>query len=192
MSTPMNPRHRVAALGGALVLGAVALGACATPSTPAASSAVTSSSTTAAQRASATDPSTIDLVSAATNSHRGADRADRGFALRLRHVLHATWVTGGKTPTTHDAIRGEVTAVSATSITVKARDGVSMTFAVGSSTKVRVRHDGTGSASSIGQVKVGDRALVLGVGTTQLTARHVLYRAPAASPGAASPSTSTS
>ena len=75
---------------------------------------------------------------------------------------------------THDAIRGQVTAVSATSITVKAADNVSETYAVTSSTKVRSRADGKGKAGSIGEVKSGDAVIVLGTGSGTLTATHVL------------------
>jgi len=96
----------------------------------------------------------------------------------LRRALHATWVTrdgkGSSTFVTHDAIRGEVTAVSASSITVKAADNVSQTYAVTSSTKVRVRADGKGKAGSISEVKTGDTVLVAGTGTSSLTATRVL------------------
>ncbi len=137
----------------------------------------------------------MELVGAGSTTEAGSTTqgggATRGWPAprRLRHVLHATWVTGGRTPTTHEAIRGEVTAVSASSITVRARDGVSLTFTVTSSTKVRERHDGTGQDSTIGQVEVGDRALVSGVQAATLTARHVVYGMPkrsSARPNAAS------
>ncbi len=176
MNTPVSSRpiRRVVALGGVAVVAAAALSACgATTDASSASPAGQSS-----QRVADPDPSTIGLVSATTGT---STAADRGMRLRLRHVLHATWVTGGAKPTTHDAIRGEVTAVSASSITVRARDGVSMTFAVTSSTKVRERHAGKGTDSSIGKVAVGDRALVTGVGSSGLTARHVVYLVPASS-----------
>ncbi len=56
------------------------------------------------------------------------------------------------------AERGQITAVSASSITVKGADGVSTTFAVTADTKVRVRL----RAVTIGDLKVGDRATVFG------------------------------
>lgn len=174
MNTPVSSRpiRRVVALGGVAVVAAAALSACG--ATTDASSATPASQSS--QRVADPDPSTIGLVSATTGTSTAADRG-----MRLRHVLHATWVTGGAKPTTHDAIRGEVTAVSASSITVRARDGVSMTFAVTSSTKVRERHAGKGTDSLIGKVAVGDRALVTGVGSSGLTARHVVYLVPASS-----------
>ena len=72
----------------------------------------------------------------------------------------------------HDAVGGTVTAVSPTSITVKAADGFSGTFVVGSSTKVHVK--GTKPAT-IANVKVNDRAVVAGTksGST-VTATQVL------------------
>lgn len=94
-----------------------------------------------------------------------------------RRALHGQWVTGkvgSTTFTTHDEIRGQVTAVSPTSITVKAIDNVSQTYVVTSDTKVRLRTGGKGAASSIGQVKTGDHVVVVGTGTSTLTATGVL------------------
>jgi hypothetical protein len=113
----------------------------------------------------------------------GAGAKDgRGIRARMLRALHGTWVTQGKNGTvTHQAIRGEVTAVSATSITIKAKDGVSMTFVIGPDTTVRERPQGTGKAkgkdSTIGEVKVGAKALVAGVGATGPTGRFVVFRA---------------
>jgi hypothetical protein len=81
---------------------------------------------------------------------------------------------------THDAIRGTVTAVSASSITVKAADGVSQTYAITSTTKVRLRKgqpgngNGRGAAGTISDVHTGDKVAVVGTGTTSLTAQHVV------------------
>ena len=60
---------------------------------------------------------------------------------KVKDFQHAEWVTkgDGNTYVTHEAILGEVTAVSATSITVKSTDGTSMTFAVTADTKVHQR-----------------------------------------------------
>ena len=110
----------------------------------------------------------------------GAGKAKAAHAKRseLRRALHASWVTrDGKDSTsfvTHDAIRGQVTAVSASSITVKAADNVSETYAVNGSTKVRTRADGKGKAGTISEVKSGDTVIVLGTGSGTLTATHVL------------------
>lgn len=94
---------------------------------------------------------------------------------RLRGAVHATWVSQNKkagTFTTHQAIRGQVTAVSATSITVKAADSVTETYVLNASTKVHSR--ATKAAASISDVKAGDRVLVAGTGTTTLTAVRVV------------------
>jgi hypothetical protein len=95
----------------------------------------------------------------------------------LRRALHAQWVTqdkNSKSFVTHDAIRGTVTAVSPTSITVRSLDSKSETFTVTSATKVRIRKDGTGAKGAISQVHAGDTAIVIGTGTSPLTARGIL------------------
>jgi hypothetical protein len=118
--------------------------------------------------------------SSSSSAGAGAAKAKAGHAKRseLRRALHATWVTkdgkGSTTYITHDAIRGEVTAVSATSITVKAADNVSETFAVNGSTKVHTRAAGKGVAGTMSQLKTGDKVLVAGTGTSSLTATQVV------------------
>jgi hypothetical protein len=119
----------------------------------------------------------------------GAAGAGRGRAAKvLGRGLHGTWVTADPknagTYVQHDAIRGEVTDVSATSITVKAVDGVSMTFVVDASSKVKVA-----GGTTIGDVHDADRVAVVGTGTTTLTATHVVG-ARAAGAGKASKPTS--
>ena len=97
--------------------------------------------------------------------------------LRLRTLQHAEWVTRDPTTNkdmTHEAVLGTVTSVSAASITVKAADGYTLTFAVNSDTKV---HLGKGKTSKVTDVKSGSTALVAGVksGST-VTAKQVLAR----------------
>jgi hypothetical protein len=94
----------------------------------------------------------------------------------LRRLAHGQFVVKGKDGRfeTHDIIRGTVTAVSATSITVQAQDKKSETFAVTKDTKVRVRDKGKGAASTISKVAKGDRVMVAGTGTSALTAKHVV------------------
>ena len=96
-------------------------------------------------------------------------KAKHDRRVRLGRALHGTWVTkDGKTKSfvTHDAIHGTVSAVSPTSISVKAADGVSETYKVTSSTKVRMRTTGQkkGATSSIAQVKTGGNVVVIGTG----------------------------
>jgi hypothetical protein len=108
-----------------------------------------------------------------------------GRGLRLGGALgrfeHAEWVSkDGTANVTHDAIHGTVSSVSATSISVKASDGYSLTCTVNADTKVRVRDTSStgkraGRAGTIADVKTGDNVLVSGVksGST-VTAKHVL------------------
>ncbi len=108
--------------------------------------------------------------------------AEQGLGRRgriaLRHFEHAEWVSrNGATDVTHDAIKGKVSSVSASTIAVKATDGFTLTFGVGSDTKVVLREGGKGSAKkgAIANVKSGDTVLVTGTksGST-LTAKHVV------------------
>jgi len=94
----------------------------------------------------------------------------------MRGALHAQWVTQDKDKSfvTHDAIRGTVTAVSPASITVQSLDKKSQTYTVTTDTKVRVRTNGKGAKGAIGQVHTGDMALVIGTGTSTLTAHGIL------------------
>ena len=117
-------------------------------------------------------------TSAATPDHAGRLLGRHPLA-RLGNLLHGQWVTKNKDGkvVTHDAIHGSVTAVSATSITVKASDGVSQTYVVNSDTKVRQRTEGkrrSGEDSDISKVKDGDNVAVLGTGTDTLTATAVI------------------
>jgi hypothetical protein len=135
---------------------------------------------TAAFAASGTETPTPSPVSSSATSDSSADPAkapgDKPAGInRLRRAVHATWVTENKkakTFTTHDAIRGQVVAVSPTSITVRAADTVTETFVVSSATKVHTRALRTGA--SISDVKAGDPVFVGGTGTTTLTAVRVV------------------
>jgi hypothetical protein len=92
----------------------------------------------------------------------------------LGRGLHGEFVVKGKDgkPVTLVAVRGEVTAVSATSITFKAEDGFTATYAVTADTKVRGK-----DADTIADIEVGARGGAVGTksGTT-LTARTILTR----------------
>jgi hypothetical protein len=187
------------ALGAAvLVLGSLALGACSkTDATGTAASAI--GAAPLAQSAAGTDGDTIDLVSAAVETPATATVAQggkgdrKGLRIRMMRALHGTWVTNSPTgPVTHQAIRGDVTAVSATSVTVKAKDGFSQTFAVSADTKVRVRADGKGADSTIAAVKVGAKALVAGVGATNPTAQVVVFKVTTSQPGGSPSPSATS
>lgn len=99
----------------------------------------------------------------------------KGRARLLRRLAHGQiTVRGHGGFVTHDLIKGTVTSVSPSSISVKAADGTSETFAITSGTKVRVRQNGKGSPSSMSAVHNGDRVLVAGTGTSSYTAKHVV------------------
>ncbi len=138
-----------------------------------AGTAALAASGTTSPAASASSGTAVSSAGSAGNA-----KAAKSEMKRLHRALHAQWVTrDGKSKTTfvtHDAIRGEVTAVSAGSITVKAQDGVSQSYAVTAATKVHTRGEARGKTGSISEVHSGDKVAVTGTGTTSLTARHVL------------------
>ena len=123
--------------------------------------------------ANTTSPTTTGPTT--NTSSKKHDKKHASLAKRLSRVSHAQWVSkDAKTGTfvTHDAVRGEVTATTAGSITIKATDGTTETFVVSGSTKVRV----AGATGTIAQVKVGDRAAVAGTGSAPMTATRVVDR----------------
>lgn len=117
-------------------------------------------------------------VAAAQDSpakHALLDR-ERGV---LRRVAHGEVVVRGVDGfVTHNVIVGRVTSVSSTSITVRAADGASRTFVVTADTRVRVVGDGAHGPTSIDKIATGDRAAVVGIGTSTLTAKHVIKLLP--------------
>jgi len=115
----------------------------------------------------------VDVKHPSTNTGRHHHREP------LRRAEHAQWVTHDKktnTNITHDEIRGTVTTVSATSISVKAADGTTETYSVSSATKVHAKGDTKTSPGTISQVKTGDEAIVIGTGPTNFAAIHILDR----------------
>ncbi|MDP9094928.1 MAG: hypothetical protein M3N95_18820 [Actinomycetota bacterium] len=118
--------------------------------------------------------STGSTPSSPASSASSAKHPGMGFA---RRALHGQWVTGkagSSTFVTHDLIKGDVSAVSGSSITVTARDKTAQTYVVNSATKVRQRSAGKGAPSTISTVHVGDHVLVVGTGTTTLTATGIV------------------
>jgi hypothetical protein len=112
--------------------------------------------------------------SPASSAPSGAKHPGKALA---RRALHGQWVTGkagSSTFVTHDLIKGDVTAVSGSSVTVAARDRTSETYLVNSATKVRQRSAGKATPSTISTVHVGDHVLVVGTGTTTLTATGIV------------------
>jgi siroheme synthase len=119
-----------------------------------------------------TAPSARDSGSAAPG--RAAERREKIRHRLLGRGMHGEWVVKGKDgkPVTVASVRGEVTAVSATSITFKAEDGFTATYAITADTKVRGQ-----DVDKITDVEVGDKGGAVGTrsGST-LTARAVLVR----------------
>lgn len=145
-----------------------------------ASAAIIGGAGTAAFAASGTaapipSPASASPTSDTSVSTPKAQDGKRAGLNQLRRAVHATWVTENKktkTFTTHEAIRGQVAAVSPTSITVRAADNLTETFVVGAATRVHTRVLKAGA--SISDVKVGDPVFVGGTGTTTLTAVRVV------------------
>jgi hypothetical protein len=140
----------------------------------------------AASGGSSPHPSAAGSSAAGSSGSRTLGNGHRGVLRPLKQALHAQWVTRDRSNAgafiTHDAIRGAVTAVSATSITVQAADGVSQTYAITGTTKVRVRKgqpgsgNGGGAAGTVSDVHTGDKVAVTGTGSTSLTAEHIVDR----------------
>jgi hypothetical protein len=146
----------VAGVVAAGVLGTAGVAAATSDSTPAPSASAAPSSSAAPK---------------ADHPKAGHKKARRGL---IGRGMHGEWVVKGKDgkPVTLETVRGTVTAVGASSVTVKAEDGFTATFAANSDTKVR----GAG-ADSLGDVKVGTRTAVVGVKAgNAVTARTVLVR----------------
>jgi hypothetical protein len=144
----------------------------------------------AAQTSNAPNIATADPTptpSPSTTAPPGkAGRADKGGRVAAKQILgkvkdfqHAEWVTKGEgnTYVTHEAILGEVTAVSSTSITVKSADGTSMTFTVTADTKVHQRQKGSTTTPTIADIRTGQTVLVGGEKSPDLTAKNIVARA---------------
>jgi hypothetical protein len=111
---------------------------------------------------------------AATGSSSSSSDSSRTAVARSKNVIHGSWVTRNRVH--HESIRGVVRTVNSSFITVRAVDGYTQTYRVTRTTKVRVLGDGHKGRDKIGDVKVGDRALLVGIGNDQAT--HVIARQP--------------
>lgn len=195
----MNHRSITRSVLTAAVIGTTAFSitACSKPATTAAGSSQQQQSA-----GTTVDAATAALVSSpATADHDKGKKRDAARD-RLARALHATWVTKNKQGVvTHQAIRGEVTAATTTSITVKAADGFSQNYTVSAATKVLMRNlsatDKAGRkavASSPSAVKAGARALVIGEGATDPSANRIVFltgQRPAKAPRTPKPATTT-
>lgn len=156
-----------------------------------AAAAIAAGGIAVAQAQDSAQPTTPSATSTASPSAGGSTKAGKGHQDRkglqaaltkLKDVQHAQWVVKeGTTGTyvTHDAIRGAVTAISPTSITVKAGDGVSETYALASTTKITVRgaKGAKPSSGTSSDVTSGATVVVTGTGTSSLTADRVVVPA---------------
>jgi hypothetical protein len=145
--------------------------------------AILGAGTAALAFSGSSSPTPAPTASTSTAAHAKAGKAGKAGKARredLRHALHGSITTkAGKGATgyvTHDGIRGIVTAVSTSSMTVKAADGFTDTFVVTPTTVVHTKADGKskGAVGQIASVRDGDKVGVLGTGTTTLTATHVV------------------
>lgn len=133
---------------------------------------------TAGVAAATSDPGTPTPAasSAPSSAPAGAAKDTKKHKARaaISRGMHGEWVVKGKDgkPVTLVTIRGQVTAVGPTSVTVKAEDGFTATFTANADTKVK-----GAEAKSMADVKVGAKGAVVGVksGNTT-TARTVLVR----------------
>lgn len=142
----------------------------------------TTSDTTAGHGQSA---ASVASVTSSTGSPNGAGPAGGKGARKhpllramAKRVVRAEVVTRNKDGqfVTHDVIRGAVTSVSATSISVTSADKTSETFTVGKATRVRSRgtQKGSGKRTTIGAVHDGDQVVVIGTGSSTLTAKRIV------------------
>ncbi len=120
--------------------------------------------------------------SASSTTKAGTTGQHRHEAFRGEYAQWTTYDAKTKVDVVHDGIRGSVSAVSPTSISVTAKDGTAETFAVSPATTVAVKGDAKGTAGSIAQVKVGDRVELVGTGKTSFAATHLRDRGVAATP----------
>ena len=122
----------------------------------------------------ATSAAAVNAAAHAQDKDHGKGKG-KGKERLLKHLAHAEIVTHGKKGfVTHNLIKGSVTAVSPTSITVQAADKTTETFVVGKDTKVRARTDGKGKVSSIDGVATGDQVFVSGTGSPTSTAKRIV------------------
>ena len=94
--------------------------------------------------------------SAATPAQHAAHAAHKARGV-LRRVEHGQFTVHTKTgDQVIDVQHGQVTAVSASAVTVKSQDGFTATYTVGGTAKIRVQQ----KTSAIANVHTGDNVLV--------------------------------
>ncbi len=124
----------------------------------------------------ATSPSGSSQAVAPTTASTGKAHhtgKDREKAFRGEYAQWTSYDAKTKTTVVHDGVRGTVSSVSPTSISIKTADGTVKTYTVTTSTKVHAKGDTKTTPGTISQVKPGDRAEVLGTGSTTFTATRI-------------------
>ena len=121
-------------------------------------------------------PATTSSAPSTPDREAAGERGEKHRRLaKLGRRIHGEWVakTRDGTYVTVVAVRGEVTAVSESSITVKAEDGFTATYSIDAETVVKGK-----DVDTIGDLKVGDSAGVVGAKGSggALTARLVRVR----------------
>lgn len=113
-----------------------------------------------AYASSSTGGSPTPSSSASASASQQVDRQHprRGV---LRRVLHGEVTLAGPRHRVVDVQRGEVRAVTSTSVTVRSRDGYTHTYTVGPESRIRKDRQ----RSSIDQVAKGDRVRVVAAHT---------------------------
>ena len=105
---------------------------------------------------------------------RKADQQAGGGAREIRRALHGEVTLAGKQHQVVVFQRGQVVSVDGSAITLRSNDAFTGTYAVASTTKVRVKQ----TPGTIADVEPGDRVLVLAdKGDDVSTARVVVRRA---------------
>lgn len=110
--------------------------------------------------------------SASDHPAKAGRHAGKGLA---RRVAHGEFVVRQKAGFATVALqRGEITAVSATSITLTSKDGYVHSYLISAQTKVRSK----GQTVAVGELKNGERAMVRAVktGTTYTASRIACVR----------------
>ena len=124
----------------------------------------------------ATSSSTAPQPASTSTSKTAHKHKDHDKIFQGEYAQWRTYNAKTKASLTHDGVRGTVNALSPTSISITAEDGTVKTYVLDSATKVHAKGDTKAKPGTISQIKVGDRAEVIGTGTTAMTATHVIDR----------------
>ena len=178
----MSRKKNITVVAGSLALGAL-LATGVSGVAMAANGSTSNSGSSASSAKQGTHGSKDAAGTLSTRDDKGGKGAGRGgsHGMGRGHALHSTATIKDSTGAFVNiaSVQGAVTAVSATSITVKAEDGFTATYVVNANTKVHTdaKKDGT-----IADVAVGQIAEVRGTSAgSTLTADHVHAQAASSS-----------